>query len=157
MENDFAYDEPTNNTPASAVYPIGTEGIDVLERLYKWSNFFFIISIVNLAIGAILNIVLVSISNSLGPAQYQQTPIGSVMSLLIASPLYVIPLIFIHRFRTNLQKALDGNNPYILSTAFEFAKKYFKFQFILLSICIGVILLIFLLTMLTFVMMGGAA
>lgn len=157
MEHDFTNDTPNIVVPPVAVYPIGPEGIETLERLYKWTNFYFIVSVVNLALGAVLQLVMVGIANTWGISQYDQSPIGTVMGQLIVSPLYIIPLVFIQRFKTNLQKSLDSNDPMILGTAFEFAKKYFKFQFLLMVIAIGAVMLIFTLTLLSVFLIQGAA
>ena len=157
MENEFASDTPNNIVPPVAVYPIGPEGIETLERLYKWSNIYFIISIVNLALGAILQLVMVGVTNTWGISQYDQSPLSTAMGQLLVSPLYIIPLVFIQRFKTNLQKSLDSNDPLVLGTAFEFAKKYFKFQFLFLVVAISAVILIFTLTILSVFLIQGAA
>jgi len=157
MDNDYTIHDSGGTQPPVAVYPIGNEGFEVLERLYKWSNIFFIVSVVNLALGTILQIAMIIIMNGTGLPQFEQSPMASASSMLLSAPFYIIPLIFIHRFKSNLNKSLENRNSLDLPLAFEFVKKYFKFQFILMAIAIGFLIFFGFLAIIALITMKGTA
>ncbi|MFT7588091.1 MAG: hypothetical protein ACI959_000297 [Limisphaerales bacterium] len=109
-----------------------------LRETAKWAKFISILGFIGLGLMIVAAIAMATVLGSL--MQSEMGAMGamgggafSVVYILIAL-LYFFPILYLYRFASKMQRALDGNDQTFLLESFESLKSHYKFIGILAAI-----------------------
>jgi len=136
----------------STDFKIKDEIKSYLRESAKWAKFLAILGFIAsaflilgaLSAGFFMSAAFSELDNSAIPFS---SGLISVFYLLIAG-IYFMPVLYLYRFATNTQAALNSNNQIALTTAFKNMKSLYKFMGIAAILFLGFYGLIIVLTLL---------
>lgn len=122
-----------------------------LKETAKWSKFLSIVGFVMVGImviaGLIMGTVGASAFSALGPDAGPMGMLGGGMFMviyLLLALLYFFPTLYLYRFSSKMQTALNSDSQNDLTESFKNLKSVFKFWGIFTAIFIGLYALMFL-------------
>lgn len=151
MENTEILDEfqnPSSND--ESILHIHKDMYEHLNTAAKWGNILAIIGFVVTGIGALFGlfglIAIGATASSPEMAMISGLPTLMWVALLVYFAilgLYILPLLYLSRFASNLKTALYADNQGNLALSFENLGKLFKFLGILTLVVIGVYIILY--------------
>lgn len=132
---------------------LDSASVEFLRETAKWAKFLAIVGFVMIGLMVILSFFMGSFLSSMPGADLSPIPSAfyTVMYLIIAA-IYVMPVLYLYRFATNMQAALKSQDQQSLQISLSNLKSHYKFIGILMLIVIGLYAIGFL-----FALVGGAA
>jgi len=138
LDNDYNTGTELKIDPASRAY---------LKETAKWGKFLAIVGFIGTGIMVLVGLFMGTIFSSLGSEMGGEMPgfpmwIMSVFYILIAL-IYVMPMLYLYRFATKVQIALDNEDQFEMTSSFENLKSLFKFMGIFTIVILGFYALMF--------------
>lgn len=117
---------------------INHAAIIFLREIKRWTKFFAILGFIFVGLMVIIAFFMGTIMSSF--SQASSSPIGGIgftALYLILAALYFVPILYLWRFSSTLEQALDSNDSEKLTIAFSWLKSHYKFIGILMIIILG--------------------
>lgn len=148
----------------------GGEGLQIdadmqanLLTASRWGNILAIIGFVLTGIGALFGLIMIASFASMSafggvPGMEGIVPVmwGAVILYMAVLVLYILPLLYLRRFATNMKAAIDGDGNQSLSTSFENLGRLFKFLGIFTLVLIGVYIVFYIVMIVVYTSSLGA-
>lgn len=112
-----------------------------LKETAKWGKFLAIVGFIGCALvvlfGILAGTMLASVSNSYGGAYASGFGAGMAIVYILIAVLYFFPCLYLYRFSSRMQVALQNNDQQSMASAFMNLKSCYKFLGILTIIILA--------------------
>jgi hypothetical protein len=151
MENTEILDEFQNpNSKDESTLHIHKDMYEHLNTAAKWGNILAIIGFVMTGIGALFGLIGLVAMGAMASSP-EMAMFGGISAIMWAALLvyfaililYILPLLYLSRFASNMKAALYNDNQGDLAISFENLGKLFKFMGILILVIIVVYIILY--------------
>ncbi len=136
-------------------FTLSPEMISFLRETARWAKFIAIMGFLSAGIMIVLSFTMGFFVDLLGAGledSEMALPSGGLVFVYLLSTLVMLmPVIYLYKFASNMQLALNNNDQLALRDSFKNLKSHYKFYGIVLAISLGLVSLLFLL-MVMFIM-----
>ena len=128
MDTDFYNEQPQGLS-------INLESRDFLRNTARWGKFLAIVGFVGVGLMVLFGIMALFMGTSLGGGAIS----GAFLSLfyLLFGVLYLLPVLYLHRFSSSMQDGLATGDEEIIAASFKNLKSLFKFMGVFTIIFLG--------------------
>ena len=127
---------------------ISTEALSFLRETAKWTKFLSIIGFIFVGILTVMAFFMGAIFSSIpmlgGVSSFSGIGWGFTVIYLVIALVYFFPVYYLFKFSSNLKNALLSGDTLVLTEAFNYLKKHYKFIGILTLVMVVIYSIIFL-------------
>ncbi|MBT8233751.1 MAG: hypothetical protein HKO66_12635 [Saprospiraceae bacterium] len=132
-----------------------------LKETAKWAKFLSIIGFIIIGLMIIIGLFMGTAMATMMGGMTQETGMSPLLGggfftvfYILLAALYIMPVLFLYRYASNMKVALENNNQQFLSDSFRNLKSHYKYIGILMAILLILYGGVFILGLL-FAMMAG--
>ena len=124
---------------------LSNDSVNSLMITRKWTMFFSVLGFIGVGfmfLFAVIMLVAFLIGSNFGGIYEGWVLILLAIAYVALSVVYIFPMLWLMKFSTNMQKALEQTSENKLTEAFRYLKSHFKFMGILVIVLFGIYVLV---------------